>query len=142
MKKTIIYVCEEITTSNVYQAVQAGELRNAPVFMDVYCGEDPVLSGRHLYEDGGWTYVGTSPKRPRPEDPEREAVPPACEPGCRWQMIISTERQQNALRMELVSLVEECRCGWNLKPGQMGGPHPLDFAPCQHPDLARRPRDK
>ena len=36
------YICQEIRTLNVYEAVQAGELREAPVFMDVY-SDDPEI---------------------------------------------------------------------------------------------------
>lgn len=53
------YICQEIRTLNVYEAIQAGELRDSPVYMDVYSG-DPVLQGRHVYEDGGVDFCGAT----------------------------------------------------------------------------------
>ncbi|WWT36912.1 hypothetical protein [Escherichia phage UPWr_E1] len=37
--------------------------------------------------------------------------------------------QRNALRTETVSMVSKYRCGWNIKPGRIGG-HPLDYEAC------------
>ena len=125
-----LYICQEIRTLNVYEALQAGELREAPVFMDVY-SNDPVLRGRHVYEDGGWTYVGPPPKRPKPVDPSRRAVPPECAKDCKWRQTFSFDRQRNALRCEAANMVEVYRCGWNLKPGVLGGHH-LDYAACTY----------
>jgi hypothetical protein len=124
------YICQEIRTLNVYEAVQAGELREAPVFMDVY-SDNPVLQGRHVYEDGGWTYVGPPPKRPTPVDPTSGSVPPECAKDCKWRQTFSFDRQRNALRCEAANMVEAYRCGWNLKPGVLGG-HALDYAACTY----------
>lgn len=124
------YTCQEIRTRNVYEAVQAGELRSAPVFKDDY-SSDPVLSGRYIYEDGGWNYVSAPPTRPNPADPTTKAVPPECAKNCKWRQTFSFDRQQNTLRCEYSNLVETYRCGWNLKPGVMGG-HTLDYAACTY----------
>jgi len=125
----IYYVCQEIRTTNQSKAIQAGDLRGAPVYMDVYNNDDPVLSGRHLYEDGGWTWIGPAPARPLPADPTQTDTPPECEQNCKWRQTFHADRQNNALRCELVHMVEPYRCGWNIKPGCMGG-HPMDYAPC------------
>ena len=58
------YICQEIRTLNVYEAVQAGELRNKPVFKDEY-SSDPVFNCRYIYDDGGWNYVCSLPKKLR-----------------------------------------------------------------------------
>lgn len=128
----VYYVCQEIRTTNPYEAIQAGDLRGAEVFMDVY-SPDPVLRGRHVYADGGWDYIGPPPLLPIPQDPESNAVPPECGGNnCKWLQRFAFDRQRNALRVELVHLVEERRCGWNLLPGRLGG-HALDYAPCTYP---------
>lgn len=125
------YICQEIRTINAYEAIQAGELRETPVYMDVY-SNDPVFSGRYVYVDGGWTYVGRPPKRPTPADPERiGSVPPECTKDCKWRQTFSFDRQRNALRCESANLINTYRCGWNLKPGYVGG-HLLDYDACTY----------
>lgn len=123
-----VYVCQEIRTWNAYEAVQAGELRNQPVYMDVYTG-DPVTSGRHIYRDGGWEWIGPAPERPWQKSPTESGVPPECAEDCKWRSIFSHDRQRNALRMELASMVDKRRCGWKLKPAALGG-RPLDYESC------------
>jgi hypothetical protein len=124
------YTCQEIRTHDVYEAVQAGELRRSPVFKDEY-SNDPVFSGRYIYDDGGWNYVAEPPARPNPSDPTTESVPPECAKNCKWRQTFSFDRQKNTLRCEVSNLIETNRCGWNLKPGAMGG-HALDYAACTY----------
>lgn len=99
---------------------------------------DPVLGGRYSYDadTGGWEYAGpceTVSKRPTPVDPSNTDEPPICVKDCRFrQKFTGFTLQRNALRSELASMVAADRCGWNLKPGHIGG-HPLDYAPCDFP---------
>jgi hypothetical protein len=126
----IIYTCQTIRTLSVYEAVQAGELCGEPVFKDVY-SSDPVFNFRYVYEDGGWSSVGTPPDRPTPIDPARDSVPPECAMDCKWWKTFNFDIQQNALRLDAASIIEIYRCGWNLKPGVIGG-HALDYAACTY----------
>lgn len=58
--------------------------------------------------------------------------PPTCVADCKWrQRFDDYALQKNALRIETASLVQPERCGWNIKPGCIGG-HPLDYAPCSY----------
>lgn len=67
--------------------------------------------------------------QPTPLDPTN-TNPPTCSTDCKWrQRFTGYDLQRNALRMETASMVQPERCGWNLKPGRIGG-HPLDYAPC------------
>lgn len=64
-----------------------------------------------------------------PADPS-DHDPPTCSADCKWRQRFSGyDLQRNALRVETASMVQPERCGWNLKPGRIGG-HPLDYAPC------------
>jgi len=68
--------------------------------------------------------------RPTPLCQDDPTTPPECEAECRYrQKFNGFTLQRNALRSELATMVDPYRCGWNLKPGKMGG-HPLDYAPC------------
>ena len=67
---------------------------------------------------------GTRPVR---IDPENKKPRPICSKNCKWKINASMKKQQNALRVE--TMVDPSRCGWNIKPGMIGG-HPLDYAPC------------
>lgn len=70
-------------------------------------------------------------RRPKAEDPTN-SDPPLCVDDCIWrQKYTGFALQRNALRSELASMIEHFRCGWNLKPGLIGG-QPLDYAPCTH----------
>lgn len=116
-------------------AAACGDLMGLPVFKEV-SGDDPVLSGRFFYEDGGWTWVGPCPRRPVASDP-KNTDPPVCAPGCKYiRLFQDFSQQRNALRLETASLVQEERCGWNLLPGRYGG-HPLDYAPCSSSTIAK-----
>lgn len=67
--------------------------------------------------------------RPVPSDPTN-TDPPECAKDCPWRHRFSGfDLQRNALRMETASMIHEDRCGWNIKPGHIGG-HPLDYEPC------------
>jgi hypothetical protein len=92
---------------------------------------DPVISGVYRYEDGDWAWEEPlQGSRPTAMDSSNKAKPPVCEEGCRYRQAFSGfDRQQNALRMETTHLIATDRCGWNIKPGRLGG-HPLDYAPC------------
>lgn len=69
-------------------------------------------------------------KRPRATDPENTESAPECSVDCRYrQKYTGFALQRNALRCELASMVEPFRCGWNIKPGALGG-RPLDYEPC------------
>ena len=68
--------------------------------------------------------------RPRPVDPTNTEEPPVCSRECKYrQQFKGYDLQRNALRTETVSMVHPWRCGWNLRPGHIGG-HPLDYAEC------------
>lgn len=68
--------------------------------------------------------------RPSPADPTNMDIPPTCKPDCPYrQKFNGYDLQRNALRMETASLVQAERCGWNIKPGKIGG-HPLDYEAC------------
>lgn len=68
--------------------------------------------------------------KPLPADPTNTDPPPTCAEGCRYmQKFTGFSLQKNALRMEMASMIEPVRCGWNIKPGAIGG-SPLDYAPC------------
>ena len=68
--------------------------------------------------------------QPNPSDPTNTDIPPTCKPDCPYrQKFGGYDLQRNALRMETVSLVQSERCGWNIKPGKIGG-HPLDYEAC------------
>lgn len=68
--------------------------------------------------------------RPKPVDPTNTDIPPTCEQDCPYrQKFEGYDRQRNALRMETASLVQPERCGWNIKPGKIGG-NPLDYEAC------------
>jgi len=124
-----IYTVGEATTRNVYAAVQTGDLLGLPVYKDEY-SHDHLLSGRYIYQYGGWEYVGRPPKRPRPTHPDNTDIPPVCSPDCRWRRTYRDyDRQRNALRMETAHMVQAARCGWNIKPGHLGG-RDLDYEPC------------
>lgn len=70
--------------------------------------------------------------RPKPVDPENTDAPPECKAGCPYrQAFTGFDLQRNALRSELASMIIPWRCGWNIKPGKIGG-HPLDYAECTH----------
>lgn len=69
------------------------------------------------------------PQFPYPVDPDRTAIPPECTKNCQWRQAFHWDLQRNALRLEAPNMVEKYRCGWNLKPGHIGG-DPLDYAPC------------
>lgn len=69
-------------------------------------------------------------KRPTPIHPENKEEPPFCSADCTYrQKFTGFDLQRNALRSELATMVDPWRCGWNLKPGCIGG-RPLDYAPC------------
>ena len=71
-------------------------------------------------------------QRPKAVDPTNTDGPPACSRDCRYRQRFDGHKlQANALRMETGHLVETHRCGWNIKPGAMGG-HPLNYAPCTY----------
>jgi hypothetical protein len=54
--------------------------------------------------------------------------PPKCKENCNYrQKYCSASLQVNALRVEIFSPSD--RCGWNLKPGRVGG-RPDDYFPC------------
>ena len=74
---------------------------------------------------------------PKASDPTN-TDPPLCAVDCTWrQKYTGFALQRNALRSELASMIEPFRCGWNLKPGRIGG-DPLDYEPCIHlPDNMR-----
>lgn len=75
-------------------------------------------------------------RRPKAEDPTN-SDPPLCADDCTWrQKYTGFALQRNALRSELASMIEPFRCGWNLKPGLIGG-QPLDYAPCTHHKILR-----
>lgn len=111
-------------------ACQYGELMGSEVTKEVR-RSDPVFSGVYRYVDGGWDYHGPLPgRRPVAEDSECRVQPPVCSLDCRYrQQFSGFDLQRNALRSELASMVDSARCGWNLKPGHLGG-RPLDYAPC------------
>lgn len=68
--------------------------------------------------------------RPNPVDPTNVDEPPICREDCHYrQKFNGYELQQNALRTETASMVQSERCGWNIKPGRIGG-HPLDYEAC------------
>jgi hypothetical protein len=72
------------------------------------------------------------PRRPRPTDPENNGPRPECADECNYrQKYTGYALQRNALRMELASMVHPYRCGWNIKPGRIGG-DPLDYEACYH----------
>ena len=121
------YYVGHVQAQTEFAAVSTGQLTGLPVFKEV--PGDPVLGGRFKYIDGGWDWVGPCPQRPIAVDPENLDAP-VCVSECRYrQPFGGFDRQRNALRMELASLVQRERCGWNLLPGRIGG-HPLDYAPC------------
>ncbi len=69
--------------------------------------------------------------QPAPADPAN-TDPPTCSKECGYRLrFVGYDLQRNALRMETASMVQAERCGWNLKPGRIGG-HPLDYAPCTY----------
>lgn len=65
--------------------------------------------------------------RPTPVDPGNTRARPVCSRDCKWRINACMNKQQNALRVE--TMVERHRCGWNIKPGVIGG-NSLDYAPC------------
>lgn len=68
--------------------------------------------------------------KPTPADPTNTDTPPECREDCPYQQKFNGfDLQCNALRMETASIINPCRCGWNLKPGLIGG-RPLDYAEC------------
>lgn len=72
--------------------------------------------------------------RPTAVDPENKDAPPTCKAGCAYkQKFSSFSLQRNAIRTETTHMIAVNRCGWNLKPGVIGG-SPLDYAPCVFPD--------
>lgn len=72
----------------------------------------------------------TSQTRPVPVAANNTATPPICEEDCAYRLRYDDlSLQTNALRTEVHHMVEEWRCGWNLKEGVVGG-RPLDYAPC------------
>lgn len=58
---------------------------------------------------------------------DNKTTRPVCQATCKWRIKANFNLQRNALRIE--TMVESNRCGWNIKPGVMGG-HPLDYEPC------------
>lgn len=97
---------------------------------------DPVLGGRYIYdtETGGWGYDSpcASSQSPSPIDPENNEPPPKCSKDCLYRHHFNGfDLQRNALRSELASMIDKRRCGWNIKPGHIGG-HTLDYAPCTY----------
>jgi len=76
--------------------------------------------------------------KPSPSDPFNSGAPPECADECCYrQRFDGFDLQRNALRTETASMVEPFRCGWNLKPGLIGG-HPLDYEPCIYRPTAGR----
>ena len=74
----------------------------------------------------------TEVKRPQATDPQNDGPAPICAEECRYrQKFTGFALQRNALRSELASMIEPYRCGWNIKPGALGG-RPLDYEPCIH----------
>ena len=68
--------------------------------------------------------------RPEPADTTNTDAPPECKVNCKYrQRFTGYDLQRNALRTETASMVCEWRCGWNIKPGRIGG-HPLDYEAC------------
>ena len=65
--------------------------------------------------------------RPKRVDPENKKPRPFCSKECVWRINANFNLQRNALRVE--TLVDQNRCGWNIKKGCIGG-SPLDYAPC------------
>lgn len=75
---------------------------------------------------------GSKPIHPTPADPDNDQTPPTCHRGCQWrQKAGDLQLQRNALRIELLSMVSQWRCGWNILPGRKGG-HPDDYAACRY----------
>ena len=94
-------------------------------------GDDKILCGYYTYnqEFKEWQHGFNVAKRPTPVDKD-SGIPPVCEKNCKWlKRFNNFNRQSNSLRLESSHMVAETRCGWNLKPGKIGG-HPLDYAPC------------
>lgn len=121
------YYVGDVQARTEFGAVSAGQLMGLPVFKEV--PGDPVLGGRFKYADGGWEWIGSCPRRPVAADTENLGAP-VCASGCRYKQAFGGfDSQRNALRIELASMVQRERCGWNLLPGRIGG-HPLDYAPC------------
>lgn len=74
--------------------------------------------------------LGMEGMRPRPTDPENNGPRPECAADCNYrQEYTGFALQRNALRFELASMIQPFRCGWNIKPGRIGG-DPLDYEPC------------
>jgi len=72
--------------------------------------------------------MGVRPIPADPTNPDR----PYCSKECTWRQAYNgSSLQKNALRLESGWNIEKQRCGWNLKPGFVGG-HPLDYAPCTY----------
>lgn len=68
--------------------------------------------------------------KPTASDPLNDVEPPTCKADCPYrQEFRGYDLQRNALRTETVSIVSKYRCGWNIKPGRIGG-HPLDYEAC------------
>lgn len=68
--------------------------------------------------------------QPKPVDPANTDNPPSCKADCPYrQTFKGYDLQKNALRTETASLVQAERCGWNIKPGKLGG-RPLDYEAC------------
>lgn len=134
IEPTTRYYVADVEAPTEFAACSVGALMGLPVFKEV--PGDPVLGGKFRYVDGGWEWIGPCPRRPISADPENTGAP-VCEPECHWMQVFSGyDRQRNALRIEATTLVQPERCGWNLLPGRIGG-HPLDYAPCSSPALAR-----
>jgi hypothetical protein len=124
-----IYAVGEMSTLNAFAAHQFSDLTGLPLFKDVY-HDDLVSAGRWQYIDKMWEYLGKPSKRPTKIDINMPGIPPVCSEECKYMQSYSAfSLQRNALRMETPSLIAKYRCGWNLKPGHIGG-DPLDYAPC------------
>lgn len=116
-----------------HDAVQHGSLMREPVTRETRRKDcDEILGhGVHRYVDGGWEWVGPLPgQRPIAADPENRDEPPVCSAQCRYRQSFGEfSLQRNALRSELASMIATDRCGWNIKPGRIGG-RPLDYDQC------------
>lgn len=105
------------------------EMINRDRFISLYLGL-MATKGIAYMQGRGWVNFFLRLLRAEAEGEDHR---PTCCPECVWrQRYTGFARQRNALRIELASMVEPWRCGWDIKPGCIGG-HPLDYEPCVMP---------
>jgi len=127
------YFCGGYEFPREHEAVQYGDLMGLPITRETRRNDrDPLLGhGTHVFRDGGWLWSGHIPgNRPVAADPSNTDQPPVCSTDCPYRHSWDGNKlQRNALRLESGWSIERHRCGWNIKPGRLGG-DPLDYAPC------------